>query len=466
MSVSPVSDDPFAGWSPARLIPTAGIKGAEEQERRATSGLLAVLTAVPEFTYALLRDLGAPKGRIRTFVEVPLKTDDGKSSIPDGAIVIERGKTRWGVLVEVKTGEHDLPEEQVSRYLDHARALGFNGVLTINNQITSAVTDSPVNVDKRKLRSLHLWHLSWWRILTEAVVQHRHRGVSDPDQAWVLGELIAYLDHEASGAGGFTDMGSNWVSVRDAAHNGTLRASDPEVRTVVERWHQFGEYLALGLAQDLGRSVTIARPRKRDRDQLRADAVKALADTGCLAMTIRVPDAAAPLDLRADLRARKVLTCVTVDAPRVGRPLSRINWILRQTADAPGDLRIEVAFTGSRETTSFLLRDVRQNPKQILSPTDPRREPRAFVIEAARPLGAKRGRGKGSFVADTRSQAIGFYRDVIQQIAPWRAKAPKLPTMGDHFEQDESLPVLIATGTPPPFTAGDRDAGHAEEPTV
>ena len=30
-------------WHAARLIPTSGISGAEEQERRATSALLAVM---------------------------------------------------------------------------------------------------------------------------------------------------------------------------------------------------------------------------------------------------------------------------------------------------------------------------------------------------------------------------------------------------------------------------------------
>ena len=30
-------EGPEDGWQPARLIPTSGIKGADEQERRATS---------------------------------------------------------------------------------------------------------------------------------------------------------------------------------------------------------------------------------------------------------------------------------------------------------------------------------------------------------------------------------------------------------------------------------------------
>src|SRR3954464_6346447 len=101
-------------WHPARLIPTAGIRGQEEQERRATSTLLAVMRAVPEFGHALLKDLGAPKGKIATFAEVRFKDGDGKVSIPDGAIVVERGKMRWCCLVEVKTGAAELTSEQVA----------------------------------------------------------------------------------------------------------------------------------------------------------------------------------------------------------------------------------------------------------------------------------------------------------------------------------------------------------------
>jgi hypothetical protein len=58
-------------WLPARLIPTAGIRGQEEQERRATSAQLAVMTAVPEFARAVLGHMGAPKGAVSSFCEVP-----------------------------------------------------------------------------------------------------------------------------------------------------------------------------------------------------------------------------------------------------------------------------------------------------------------------------------------------------------------------------------------------------------
>jgi hypothetical protein len=458
--MSITTDELTAGWHAARLIPTVGIRGQEEQERRATSSLLAVVQAVPEFGYALFGPLGAPKGRIRTFTEVQFKELDGRTCIPDGAVIIERGKTRFTMLVEVKTGDAELKVDQVSRYLDIARSNGFDGVLTVSNAITAQPTDSPVSVDGRKRRNLKLLHLSWWRIITEAVVQHRFRGISDPDQAWILGELIAYLDHEASGASGFTDMGSSWVRVRDAAHAGTLRAADPEAASVAERWDQFMEYLALGLSQDLGRDVSVVRPRKQATEHRLQSLLRELVDDGTLSGSIKVPDAVAPLDLRADLRTRRVIASVTVDAPGEGRPLSRINWLLRQIGEVAGPLRIEVGFQGTRETTSSLLAEVRDNPQRLLSPTQAKRAPRALAIEASRPLGTKRGRGKGSFVADTRVQTIDFYRDVVQSISPWRAKAPKLP-------MDPVEPDLPASAEPPPFGAVDsREIAHADRPPV
>ena len=58
-------------WHQARLIPTSGIAGADEQERRATSAALAVMSVVKEFSKAVLGPLGAPAGVVETFVEVP-----------------------------------------------------------------------------------------------------------------------------------------------------------------------------------------------------------------------------------------------------------------------------------------------------------------------------------------------------------------------------------------------------------
>lgn len=441
-------------WHPARLIPTVGIRNTDEQEKRATSSLLAVMRAVPEFGHALVNPLGAPRGRISTYTEVQLKDPAGKTHIPDGAIVVERGKTRWRCLVEVKTSAVELRSDQVERYLDMAREHRFDAVLTISNQITSAADQSPVQVDKRRLRSIGLYHLSWWRVLTEAIVQHRHRGIADPDQAWILGELIAYLDDEKSGASGFQDMGEDWVKVRNGAGDGTLRASDAMVRGVAERWDQFIDYLCLGLGQDLGREVRPVRPRSQSV-AARLDAVATgLADQGVLSAAIRVPDAIGPVTVEADLRARRVTTSVTVDAPADGRPATRINWLVRQLKDAPAGLIIEASFPNVRGTTASVLSELRDNPQALLS-ADPKRPPKTFRLALSGPLGTKRGKGEKSFVRETRQQTIAFYRDLVQDLRPWRASAPKLP------DEPAEVPAT-ATSDPPLFSGEDREPGEAE----
>jgi hypothetical protein len=214
-------------WPPARLIPTAGIKGQEEQERRATSSLLAVMRAVPEFGHALLRELGAPKSpAIQTFMEVRFKDSSGKTVIPDGAIVCERGRRSWTCLVEVKTGKAALRDEQVTCYLDVARENGFDGVLTISNQITAASDESPVSVDKRKLGKRGLWHFSWWRVITEAIVQSRYRGVSDPTKRGSSGSSLPISTQKPpvpAALGTWATSGWAYERLRTTARSGQAR---------------------------------------------------------------------------------------------------------------------------------------------------------------------------------------------------------------------------------------------------
>lgn len=127
-----------------------------------------------------------------------------------------------------------------------------------------------------------------------------------PQRRWVLRELIHYLSNEASGALGFEDMGEDWVAVRKAGRDGTLRAGDVGARGVAERWDQFASALALSLSQDWERMSNHSERAGRPR-----------------------PNA---------------LTSVSMDAPKDGTPRGRFGWLMRQLREAPGDLRLGAAF--------------------------------------------------------------------------------------------------------------------------
>jgi hypothetical protein len=247
--------------------------------------------------------------------------------------------------------------------------------------------------------------------------------------------------------------------VRDGARQGTLRATDKEVRTIAERWEQFVDYLALGLSQDLGRDVEPMRPRKQTLLERVDSLVHDLEATGTLAGAVRVPDAVAAVAILADLRARQLVTSVSIDAPREGRPSARVSWMMRQLANAPADVRLTVSFAGARETTSALLSEAREYPQRLLSPTDAKREPRGFELAMNRPLGIKSGKGQGSFVGETRKQVLEFYGELVQNLKRWQAPPPKLP----------EPPSVEVPETPqsdaPPFAGAGRDLGEATTPS-
>ena len=430
-------------WHEARLIPTSGINGAEEQERRATSAFLAVLTAVREFGRGLTQPLGAPAGTVEAYIEVPFMLGD-KRVYPDGLIRVSRGQRTWTALVEVKTGTNELAAEQLENYLDVAREEGFDALITISNEIPPSAGQHPTKVDKRKLRKVVMHHLPWSQILAEAVMQKEHRGVADPDQAWILGELIRYLEHPRSGALEFDDMGPSWVSVRDAVGAGTLRASDKGVADVTARFDALLRYASLRLGRTLGTVVVPAVTRREAADPaLRtATLVDSLVKDGRLIGAIRIPHAVAPLNIELDLRANRVTCHIDIDAPREGRPTTRVNWLVRQLKNAPESVRVEAFVMHARGAgAAELLKVVRDDPAVLLQ--DPKKELRSFRVALSSPLGAKRGRGRGAAIDSVLDGVEGFYGDVLQNLKAWTATAPKMREVSelDH----EGAPALVST---------------------
>jgi hypothetical protein len=246
-----------AGWQRARLFPVSGIGGADEQECRGTSALLAVINAVREFGRAVTVPLGAPAGRISAYIEVQFPVGEKKLR-PDGLIQVVLGPRTWTALVEVKTGRNELNASQIESYLDLARAQKFDAVLTISNQLVTMPGEHPVRIPRQKTQYVGLHHLSWSQIRTGALIAQANKSVSDSDQAWILAEFIRYLEHPRSGAIDFDDMGPSWVKVREAARTAALNPRDKSVADVADRFGQLISFAAMQLSRKLGVEVSPA----------------------------------------------------------------------------------------------------------------------------------------------------------------------------------------------------------------
>jgi hypothetical protein len=443
-------------WPVARLIPLTTATGVEAKERNAASALLAVLSHVDEFGRNLLKPLGAPAGRIEAFVETQIKAESGKTIRPDGLIGVSRAGRTWWAFVECKIGDQELTTEQMEMYLDLARFTGVDAVLSISNQFTSRSSEYPIAIDRKKLRKVALHHWSWVRVLTEAEVQKQFRGVRDPDQAYLLDELIRYLSDPRSGVVKLTDMGGSWTKVRDGARVRTLRRTDPDVVSVANRWDELVRFLSLEMTKDLGRDVKELQRRTETRAAARHQALcESLAKSGELYAGLQIPDTAGPLEIVADLSERQIRMTTELDAPKEGQSRGRVSWLLRQLQKAPPDVVVEARISRLSTTLKAPLGAIRDDPLPLLP--DRTREIRSFKLTLTRELGVNRAGGRGSFIDSVVLNVKAYYGDVLQRLVAWKPKAPKLRVAGPIGEEVVEPPPLIAEALEE--AAGQQDDG-------
>jgi hypothetical protein len=257
------------------------------------------------------------------------------------------------------------------------------------------------------------------------VVQADHRGISDPDQAYILNELIRYLSDTRSGAVALDSMGPSWAKVRDGARDATLRKTDPDVAAVTARWDDLIRYLGLELTKRLGRDVQQVLGSNESTPAARQASLRdSLANEGRLFAELRIPDAVGTLSVVADLRARQVTAWSVVDAPKEGGSKRRVTWVLRQLASAPDNLTIEALVARSKTSLATSLAAARETPETLYP--DGGKEIRQCKLSLSLNLGLKRDAGRGSFIASVMEVAETFYKDVLQNLRSWKAAPPKL----------------------------------------
>ncbi|MFJ5776446.1 TerD family protein [Streptomyces sp. NPDC093094] len=403
-------------WREARLFPVSALKSDRDRETRATSVLLSVMTQVPEFGRRLTAAFGAPAGRMETFTEVSLRHGDTPRR-PDGVIRVERAGKLWTALVETKTNGNALRAEQVQAYMDIAARRGYEAVVTLSNDV--ALEGSPlvdVRVDGRRKHKVALWHLSWAEVTHQAQMLIRHDGVGNMAHAWLLQELLHYLQHENSGCHGFQNMGPAWVPVRNGIDDETLCQGDPRALEVVESWERLIRQVCLGLGGELGQRVLPVQRARRGTDpqvrrNLQADQ---LCLDGRLQAELRIESMPGVLALTADLRTGKLRTSVEIPAPEQGYPLSWAKRLVRRLAQAPADLHIETLVEGEGGGPRGTLERLRPEPADML----PRNGTQitGFRLSLFKGMGSTRGNAESGFIRSVDDAVHRFYGSVVAHL--------------------------------------------------
>jgi hypothetical protein len=416
-------------WRTARLFPASALRNDRERETRATSVLLSVMAQVPEFGRRLTAGFGAPAGRMETFTEVTLPNGNSPRR-PDGVIRVERAGKLWTALVETKTNGNPLKQDQVQAYADIAARRGYEAVITLSNDVElEGGRLVQVKTDGRRKNKVALRHLSWAEVTHQAQMLIRHEGVAHAPHAWLLQELLHYLQHENSGCHGFQNMGPAWVPVRNGIDDETLCQGDARAVDVVESWERLVRQVCLRLGGELGQKVLpVQRARRGTDPQARRTA---LADRLCLdgrlEAELRIEGTPGVLALCADLRTGKLRTSIEIPVPDQGHPLNWAKRLVRQLDEAPADLHVETLVDGETGGPRGTLERLRPEPGDIL----PRNGARitGFRLSLFRGMGNTRGNAESGFIRSVDDSVDRFHTQVVAGLGR-RAPRPRQPVVG------------------------------------
>ena len=285
-----------------------------------------------------------------------------------------------------------------------AKQEGFEGLLTISNQLVSVYGRHPIDVDGRRYRSVSLHHLSWVQnpcYCPESERSHRGRGLRsrvDPQRAHQVSPARAVgckiLRRHGSR---LESSGPHGLEGGDASARGRGRE-----QTSLCVGNSLLQHISLSLAARLGGDVHPVLSRREAQDPSirndRAHQVGELATLGTLSRhVIAIPNTVAPIDRHCEPEDDGY---VRSQSPwmlqKLGRSTTRLNWLLRPAEECTR-LALVASMAALSDTSSGRLSVAWRWCAVIRRPYSPvrNRPPRSFTVAQTGKIGTKRRTGSG-----------------------------------------------------------------------
>jgi len=408
---------------PARLIPV--VKTGDEMAL--TSIFLSSLKLVKEFRDCIFKDIKLSRsGRFYFYTEVCFPKIDDKSRI-DGLILVTKGKViQDAVLVEVKSGNNELDTTQMKKYVQIAKGLKVNKVVTISNQFVSSPDQTPLKLATGKLS---LFHLSWSYITTlgHILLYNNDNEIQDFDQTEIMKEALHYMEHPKTGISGFNYM-KGWKKITEnVSAKAPLKKTSLEVLDAVTSWQQEKSDIALILSRNLGVLAKTSIINKKTTESDVSRLIKDYTLTGKVSIRNSISDIKIIVDFE-----RKSVTLKNTLQPNMDKGnVAKITWLKKQILSCQqkeneiyerirDKIWIEANIKFARTNLKVNFKDIEELYEQSKG-----KEIQEFVVSVISVFG-KSFQSEKKFIELFEKLVLDYYEGIVQNLSNWNSPAPKL----------------------------------------
>ena len=414
----------------ARLFP---VLSTTSKEGRTTSILLACLVRVNELQRELFKSVDQKIGKrsvVHAFTETVFKGQEkSNNDRPDGLLIHSNSGSEWRALIEAKIGAAKLEEDQIEKYRAIAKEHKLDCVITISNDFATNPQTHPLTVVRNSRSKIPVFHWSWMYILTTTHLLLSNDAVEDVDQRLILEELRRFLSHESAGVKSFERMPTDWTELnKQVAAGMPISVKSNEAFAVVNAWHQETRDLSLILCRQTGSFVNekLSRKHTTEPKERIKDDLKLLQDTNQLLAVLDVPNAAAAIEIVADVSRRSINVGMTIKAPEDRKSSqARVNWLLKQIkSQNVDDLWVKCNWPSRSDATLFKFSELQEEPS-IVQKDKRNLQVSSFHIYFSKKIGARFAQ-QTNFIVDLETLVPEFYREIGQNLNVWRKPAPRI----------------------------------------
>jgi len=362
-------DDLKAAPLPPKLIPTF-----KQPERQLLSVFFALMEGSKAFRTRFLAACGYKAGKTASFMSA-MEPQYEKAKYPevrpDGLLSCKRGSSHWAAFVEAKCDKNPIRSEQIQNYLELAKMLSVDTVISISNEFARLPEDPPYFIARKFTKTVKLLHFAWADVRTMLNFTLAEEFDLEHSERFLLQQGAEFFWTDKSGISTYDAMPENWKAFVEASGTSLgFGQNQKGLAEIVHGWQQERRDLASKLANQTMQAIDLRHHsgvRLDDEGRLKADR-KLLADDYRLGALYLLKDSKTEVDVLVSLRSCRIEVAFGISLPEGKGARACISWLSKQLKSAGmGDAILSIDWPGHAEDSTLTVEDFINDPDGVLA---------------------------------------------------------------------------------------------------